>query len=78
MVFLEKDKKGWKKRNQSIPLAFAVGETFVASWYFRLNTSRMLFDLNQSDTLILLYLPGKAIISGVQVDDHDWGRSSEN
>lgn len=76
---MEKDKKGWKERNQTKhSSAFAVGETFVASWYFRYNTSRTHFNLNESDTLILLYLPSKATISGVQADDYDWARSPES
>lgn len=69
--------KVWK-RSQSTPLSFAIGETVVASWYFRLNTSKLLFNLNHSDILILLYLPNKAIISGVHIDGRDCGRSSES
>lgn len=42
------------------------------------NVSRVLSDLSHSDTLILFYLPSKAIIAGVQAGDHDWGRSSES
>lgn len=60
----ERFKKKAERRGikASIPLAFAVVETVVASWYFKLHTSKMLFDLNYSDTLILLYLPRKATV----------------
>lgn len=64
-------KKGWKKGIQTKHSSGRMRETVVASWYFRLNTSSILFDLNYSDTLIFLYIPSKAIISGVQADDHD-------
>lgn len=56
---------------KNIPPAFAVGETVVASCYFKLRTRKMLSDLNYSDNLILLYLPNKAIVSVVHIDDQD-------
>lgn len=72
-------KKGWRRRiKQSIPLAFAVIETIGAVQYFRPSLNDMLFYLNNSDTLTLLYLPSKARISGVHTDDCDWGRSSDS
>lgn len=81
MVLMEKDLTKTERRGikQSIPLAFAIGKTVAASWYFKLHTSKMLFDLNYySDTLILLYLPSKAIVSVVHIEDQDYGISSES